>query len=327
MVAPPSLEEVQQAVQEASEQAEGHGAEEVLKELLERVVEAALGQAEGGDELNADEMAESDKQSPEEGAMGERRDASMEEETGNVSKSVSEGKADEDGNDIASPVDEAPADLETGGTEEEEMDFIVESPGTEVIQEVVGESIAASRETEQGIKLQEAREEQLEAFEREVTVEGIAQESESMTDDVEVAANAESDSKTELGFNSSHPMAEGERETTLPSADNYEIEVTQTVEGELWEEENIVKDAEEQELEDDQGHLVMQGWPAEVVDAENTAIKGAEEGERHGPSGIEEESVPTVDEAAGDQLTGEQTSLESLPKNKEEDKGEESFQL
>lgn len=40
MVAPPSLEEVQQS--------KGRRAEEVLKELLERVVEAALGQAEGG---------------------------------------------------------------------------------------------------------------------------------------------------------------------------------------------------------------------------------------------------------------------------------------
>lgn len=101
MVAPPSLEDMQQVVQEASEQMEGRGAEEVLKELLEREVEAALGQAEGGDEVNADEMAESDKQSLEEEAMGARRDASVEEETGNVSKSVDEGKADEDGNGIA----------------------------------------------------------------------------------------------------------------------------------------------------------------------------------------------------------------------------------
>ncbi|KAK5614070.1 hypothetical protein CRENBAI_011236 [Crenichthys baileyi] len=45
---PPSLKEVQQAMQEASEQVKGRGAEEVLKELLERVVEAALGQVEAG---------------------------------------------------------------------------------------------------------------------------------------------------------------------------------------------------------------------------------------------------------------------------------------
>ncbi|CAL8350861.1 unnamed protein product [Boreogadus saida] len=46
-VAAPSMKEVEQAVQEASEQVEGGGAEEVLKGLLERVVEAALGEAEG----------------------------------------------------------------------------------------------------------------------------------------------------------------------------------------------------------------------------------------------------------------------------------------
>lgn len=322
MVAPPSLEEVQQAMQEASEQVEGRGAEEVLKELLERVVEAALGQAEGGDEVNADEMAESDKQSPEEEIMGERRDTSVEEETGNVSKSVDEGKAGEGGNDIVGP-----ADLETGGTEKEEVDFIVESLVTEVIQEVNGESIASSRETEQGSELQEAQEEQVEALEREVTVEGNSEESESVTDDVQVTANAKSDSETELGFNSSHLTAESEWETTLPSADNYEIEATHTAEGELWKEEKIVKDAEEQEPENDQGHLVTQEWPAEVVDAENTAIKGAEGGERHGLSETKQESVPKVDETAGDQLSREQTSLESWPKNKEEDKGKECFLL
>ncbi|KAM9818289.1 uncharacterized protein ACBT44_008581 isoform 2-T2 [Syngnathus typhle] len=47
VVAPPSLEEVEQAVQEASEKVEDGAAEEVLMELLERVVEAALGQVEG----------------------------------------------------------------------------------------------------------------------------------------------------------------------------------------------------------------------------------------------------------------------------------------
>ncbi|XP_023811875.1 uncharacterized protein LOC105354031 [Oryzias latipes] len=45
VISPPSLKDVQQAVQKASEQVEGRGAEEVLKELLEKVVEAAFGQA------------------------------------------------------------------------------------------------------------------------------------------------------------------------------------------------------------------------------------------------------------------------------------------
>lgn len=317
MVAPPSLEEVQQAVQEASDQAKGRRAEEVLKELLERVVEAALGQAEGGGEGYADEMAESDKQSLEEEVMGEMRDANVQEETEYVSKSVDEGKDDEDGNDhtATGPADEALADLQTGSIEDKEGDFTAESPVTKVIPEVVGESIVASREPEQVRELQETYEEQVEELERGFTGGGNAQESEHVADDVEMAVNAQSDS--------SHLTAQ--RETTLPFPDDYEIKATHTVEGELWEEENIPRDAEEQELEDDQGHVVTRGWPAEVVDAENSTIKGPEGGERHGLSGTGEESVPTVDEAARDQLPGEQTSQESFPGNKEEDKGEECF--
>lgn len=59
-MSPPSLKEVQQAVQEASEQVNSRGAGEVLKELLERVVEAALGHAEGGGEAK-DEAAEKEE--------------------------------------------------------------------------------------------------------------------------------------------------------------------------------------------------------------------------------------------------------------------------
>lgn len=57
VMAPPSLKEVQQAMQEASEKVEGQAAEEVLKELLEKVVEAAMGQVEGGGEAKGDEAA------------------------------------------------------------------------------------------------------------------------------------------------------------------------------------------------------------------------------------------------------------------------------
>lgn len=304
MVAPPSLEDVQRAVQEASEQAEGHGAEEVLKELLERVVEAALGQAEG------EEIAESDKKSPEEEVIDERRDAIVDKEKEKVIKSVNEGKVDEDGNDVTSPVNAALARLKTRGTEEE-VDYIAEFPVTKVIQEVVCERIVASRKTKQGRELQEACEEEVETLGTKVTVKENRQESEIMT------ANPKLDSKIELEFNSSHLMSEDERET-----DNYETEVTHAAEGGLWDEENIVKDAGEQELENNQGHLATQGWLAEVVNAENIAIKETEGEERHGPSGTKEESVSAVHEEAAKQLIGEQTLLESLHENKE-DKGEE----
>lgn len=57
IMAPSRLKEVQQVMQEASEKAEGHRAEEVLKELLEKVVDAAMGQVEGGGEAKGDEAA------------------------------------------------------------------------------------------------------------------------------------------------------------------------------------------------------------------------------------------------------------------------------
>ncbi|XP_046901279.1 protein FAM9A-like [Hypomesus transpacificus] len=58
-VAPPSLREVEDAVQEASKLGEERGAEEVLKELLERVVEAALGETgKGGGGEEVGEAAE-----------------------------------------------------------------------------------------------------------------------------------------------------------------------------------------------------------------------------------------------------------------------------
>lgn len=52
---------------------------------------------------------------------------------------------------------------------------------------------------------------------------------------------------------------------------------------------------------------------------ENVAIKGAKEDERHRQILSKEESV--LDEAVGHQLTGQQTSLKNLPKNKQENKG------
>ncbi|XP_014870330.1 uncharacterized protein LOC106934745 isoform X3 [Poecilia latipinna] len=68
LVSTTSLKDVQQAMQEASEQVKGRGAGEVLKELLERVVEAALGQVEAA--VQAKDMAV-EKEGVEEDAQGE----------------------------------------------------------------------------------------------------------------------------------------------------------------------------------------------------------------------------------------------------------------
>lgn len=51
-----------------------------------------------------------------------------EEKTGNMSKCINIGKAGAECKDIAGPMEEAPAYLETEGTKEEEVESIIESP-------------------------------------------------------------------------------------------------------------------------------------------------------------------------------------------------------
>ncbi|XP_051241248.1 retinitis pigmentosa 1-like 1 protein [Dicentrarchus labrax] len=190
VVAPPSLKEVQQAVQEASEQVEGRGAEEVLKELLERVVEAALGQVEGGGEAKADEAAEQD--TVEEDALGAKKAESeshteakvleqaveekVEEDVGakgvdtgveekkevaqvdtfqDVAE-VGEGVVEEEDETAAGSVEETTAGVETGGKEAEEVEVIDESLDTEVSHEVVGENVTALKETGGHLAVEEA---------------------------------------------------------------------------------------------------------------------------------------------------------------------------
>ncbi|XP_072318925.1 uncharacterized protein [Eucyclogobius newberryi] len=84
VVAPPSLQEVQKAVQEASEK-EGQGAEEVLKELLERVVEAALGAAESASEPKVEDpvaVTVEGVEIGEEGQTGQTEEGQLVEDTG-----------------------------------------------------------------------------------------------------------------------------------------------------------------------------------------------------------------------------------------------------
>lgn len=359
VVAPPSLQEVQQAVQEASEQVEGRGAEEVLKELLERVVEAALGQVEGGGEAKADEAGEqgtlgdekgeteSDTEAVEEDAKGKDmahkgRDTDVEEEqevgdvnayedVAEVEKGVVEGKVET----AAGPVEETTADVETGGREAEEVEVIDESPDTKVIHEVVEETVAALEEMGGYAAVEEAgvddNKRQVELSEGKGGAEPNTQEGEETPADVEVAVGSESELETGLESDASPAVEEKEGEVIVPPSDNYEMETTQTVVGEPVEQEeevNIVKEGEGLEVEDEQGHLVVEGGAAEEVQAEDTATAETEGGERHEESVIKEESVALVNEGLGDQQAGEeeQIALETSHGSKKEDQGEKWFQ-
>lgn len=219
--ATPSLQELQQAVQEALEHVEGRGAGEVLKDLLERVVEATLGQAEGGGEEKVNDMLgeiESGKEAAEEEANGvdmggEGRDTDVEgeEQAEHVNRfedvAAEKGVVKGEAETATGPVAEVVSDLETGGREAEEVESIDESPDTEVICEVVEETVAVSEETGGYAAVQEAgadgNKRQIELSEGKVIAEANALVEESPAD-VEVGVGLESELETGIESDPSH---------------------------------------------------------------------------------------------------------------------------
>lgn len=323
MVAPPSLQEVQQAVQEASEQVEGRGAEEVLKELLERVVEAALGQVEGGGEGKADETGERETLGAEKGETESDTEAVEEKakatEMGGkgIDTDVEEEQEDRDGNayiakaeegyveakveTAAQPVEETTANEQTGDREEGEVEVIHESLDTKVIQKVVEETEVALEETGGNAAVQDTgvddNQRKVEMSEEKEVDEPNIQEGEETPADVEVAVGLESEQETGLGSDASPVVEEREAGLIASSSDKYELETTQIVVGDPEEQD---KEAEEIEAEEEQVQLVMEGGAAEEVEAEVTAMVETEGAERHRESDRKEESVALVNEGLGD---------------------------
>lgn len=219
MVAPPSLQELEQAVQEVLEHVEGLGAGEVLQDLLERVVEAILGQAEGGGEEKVDGMLgeiESGKEAPLEEAKGvdmggEGRDTDVEgeEQTGDVNRfedviAAEKGIVKREAETATGPVEEVVSDLETGAREAEEVESIDESPDTEVICEVVEETVAVSEETGGYAAVQEAGTDgRWRLSEGKVIAEANALVEETPAD-VEVGVGSESELETRIESDPGH---------------------------------------------------------------------------------------------------------------------------
>lgn len=149
VISPPSLKDVQQAVQKASEQVEGRGAEEVLKELLEKVVEAAFGQA--GEE--AGDFGEVDKEDKARVQMGKTEaDEEVEMLTTEGGRLGFDGKMEIE---TAAPFEDV------GGNEEDDRPRTesIESVGNKVKQE---DSLNATKELPANRLHQEDKDENLE---------------------------------------------------------------------------------------------------------------------------------------------------------------------
>ncbi|XP_040042684.1 uncharacterized protein LOC120825237 [Gasterosteus aculeatus] len=335
-VAPPSLKEVQQAVQEASEQVETRGAEEVLKVLLERVVEAAWGQVEVAGEVKADEEAvrEEDALEPEkeevetnaevlekavEGedvvAQGDDNDAGEEQEVAVVDavEYVSEegkGVEEGEGETVTGSVEETGVGVEAEGEE-----VINKSSGIEyaprtvedtVLEEVGGHLKLAEAGPRVGIERAVLSEEKSAAQTERPEVE----ETPAVVEEAVAESNTSLPSVGDVWGNEETQVDEMEGDAIVPHSDD--LESTQSVVGEKVEEINIEEDAKEPEVEDEQGHLVAGGVAAEDEGAEATPAR--EE------SLIKGESVELANEG-GDPPAGEeeQMSLETSHGDEKED--------
>lgn len=334
VVAPPSLEEVHQAVQEASEQVEGRGAEVVLKELLERVVEAALGQVEGGggnakeDDAGDEEMlgareeeSEVDTEEAEEGQVVSANDGGEEEEDVEDDFEPHEDESEEgapggEADTAVEPLEANVADVGTEGSETEEVQLLSE-PLTDTVEAtaaVLEEAVTAeemwSDTVEQQVEPLGARGED-ETINREQTPFGME---EAVGSDSEVwDENASQPRPT--------PVVEAEEgDAMMAPPDNVEEEQVQTFAAgsmTLEDETNAAVAIGENE---EQNILVGEGGAPEGIEADETSRTDAEEA---GESFGEEESVESHhEEQGGQEDEGEQAIVETTQGGQKEDQGE-----
>ncbi|XP_071360609.1 retinitis pigmentosa 1-like 1 protein [Trachinotus anak] len=320
VVAPPSLKEVQQAVQEASEQVEGRGAEEVLKELLERVVGAALGQVEGGSEVKADEGAV--QQTVQEDALGaEEGEAEADTEAEVLELAMEEvvegedmgikgggtgvgedqqvaeadalddgaeevkGVGQRDGETAAGSVEATTAGVETGGKEADGVEVIGEPLDAEVSQEVAGGTVAALEETGGDSAVEEAgmgdNNEQVVLSEEKGAAETEAQEAEETPAVVEVAVGGEPEMEK---------VEESDRNLAVADVEQK---------ADVWGKE----DAREEETQADKLEGEATALPSDHYDTEITQTVTGE------PVEEEEEEVNTVKDGEGPGVEDEQGHL------------------
>lgn len=349
VVAPPSLQEVQKAVQEASEQVEGRGAEEVLKELLERVVEAALGQVESeekagegavqeavGEDTQWTEQGEAtpdtDEQGAEEGLETEGITKVDEEDKVAVADAfedvAEEGKGinQEEGKTAAGSVEEAAVGAEAGNREADGVGVISESPDTQVSEGAAEATLSALEETavkaagtEDSNKQDVLSKEAAETGTQDTVETQATVEVETQKETVEVSDPSLPSSDVEqltekpglFPLEGKIPVDELESAMTAFPSDNSEAETSQSVAGEQVQEvEDVLKDTKEPEVEDEQGLLAVEEAAAEDAEAEVAGV-GVAVGGGDGEGGKKEESATLGHERAEEQVEEEQMKLET----------------
>ncbi|XP_060940790.1 uncharacterized protein si:dkeyp-118a3.2 [Limanda limanda] len=346
VVAPPSLRDVQQAVLEASEQVEGRGAEEVLKELLERVVEAAMGQVEAGSEGKADEVAvqevveedatwtEKEKaeadieakvveqaggkepEGEDRGIPGGYTDVEEEQEVAEVDafEEVAEeekGNAEDEGETAAGSVEDTITDVETGETDGVEV--INESLDTEVSQ-----GVAESEETGEDSTVEEtgAEDDAVQVVSSEEKVAAVTEDAEETPAIVDVASEPDAE---QAGLEEADPhlaVADVEQvaevlgtEESLEGETQVEsdVSVLPSDNHETETTDTVMQEEEEEEEVVVKYQLVEETGAIEEVETEGADLGEAAGGERE--SEVKEESVALVDE--GDQLAGGEEQVPS----------------
>ncbi|XP_025763798.1 uncharacterized protein si:dkeyp-118a3.2 isoform X2 [Oreochromis niloticus] len=353
VLSPPSLKEVQQAVQEASEQVEGRRAEEVLKQLLEKVVEVALGRADGGSdakvdpgtvqkaaEEEADFEAEVLEQKVEDENMGiSEEDAGVEEKQDEAGVDASEdvsdrGVVNEKHETVAGSVEKTTAGVETGVREADTVRVIDETLGTEFSDEVVEGVGATLDETGEDSavmeKIQEDNKDQAVLSEEKGATLTEIQETKETLDVEEVAVHREPELNLgeadveQIGDEEETQLDKTAGETIALLSDSYQIEATQTAVREpVLEEEdvNIAKEPDGPEEKQEQGHLVEEGASVEV-ELGGTTVGEAKVDDRDGESVIKGESEVLVNkrdgqkEAEEEQLASE-TSIDTTKKDQD----------
>lgn len=350
VVAPPSLQEVQKAVQEASEQVEGRGAEEVLKELLERVVEAALGQVESEEKAGEGAVQEAvgeDTQWTEQGeATPDTDEQGAEEglETEGITKVDEEGKVavadafedvaeegkginQEEGKTAAGSVEEAAVGAEAGNREADGVGVISESPDTQVSEGAAEATLSALEETavkaagtEDSNKQDVLSKEAAETGTQDTVETQATVEVETQKETVEVSDPSLPSSDVEqltekpglFPLEGKIPVDELESAMTAFPSDNSEAETSQSVAGEQVQEvEDVLKDIKEPEVEDEQGLLAVEEAAAEDAEAEVAGVGVAVGGGGDGEGGKKEESATLGHERAEEQVEEEQMKLET----------------
>lgn len=340
----PTLEDVQQAVQEASEQVEGRGAEEVLKELLERVVEAALGQAEGRSE--AKDVAVLQEAVEEDAAGIQTGESEAETETEMLEQPVKDGNmslGEEDNGfkenervvatgNIAGE-DEGVVEVrlkftegvDTGIRKEADLEKINDSFKNKLSQENVE---GASEETEEMAELAEEdnKEQVVLSVEKDAAVKEIQDEEETPTT-LEVTVGGQPEQETVEESEPSRGVADEdetghdwkkdealveetqiedvETETTEHPSDKHETKTKPAV-GEPAENKEEVKTGEDgHEPEKGVEHgYLEEGGTEGEVEVEGADLGGATEDERHEDDVIKKQSAALVGEG-GDKKTEE----------------------